>query len=76
MRIDDAKKYVAKKLGISVAELTDDVLMREVRQDLKIGVIRSLPGLPKGVEAKHHISRLLGIEINSLRVFRERLQEV
>lgn len=72
MKIVEAKKYVADKLGISVGEISDEVRMREIREDLKIGVIRSLSGLPKGIEAKHHIARLLDIEINSVNVFKER----
>ena len=72
MKIAEAKKYVADKLGISVPEIHDPVIMREVREDCRIGVIQSLPGLPKGMEAKHHIAHLLGIEINSLSLFKRR----
>ena len=73
MKIEEAKKYVADKLGVSVDELTDVVSMAEIRDDLKIGGVYSSMGSPKGIEAKHHISELLGIEINSLRLFKERL---
>ena len=72
MKIAEAKKYVADKLAVSVAEIHDPVLMREVREDCKIGVIQSLPGHPKGMEAKHHIARLLDIELNSLKIFNQR----
>lgn len=72
MKIEEAKKFVADKLGVSVDELTDVVSMTEIRDDLKIGGIYSSMGSPKGIEAKHHISELLGIEINSLRLFKER----
>lgn len=72
MKIAEAKKYVAHKLGISVPEIHDPVLMREIREDCKIGVIQSLPGLPKGMEAKHHIAALLDIKINSLDLFNQR----
>ena len=72
MKIQEAKKFVADKLGVSVDELTDVVSMTEIRDDLKIGGIYSSMGSPKGIEAKHHISELLGIEINSLRLFKER----
>jgi hypothetical protein len=47
--------------------------MAEIRDDLKIGGVYSSMGSPKGIEAKHHISELLGIEINSLRLFKERV---
>jgi len=72
MKIGEAKKFVADKLGVSVDELNDAVLMAEIREDLKIGGVYSSMGSPKGIEAKHHISELLGIEINSLRLFKER----
>ena len=74
MKIGEAKRYVAEKLRVSVTELTDDALMWELRKDLKIGVIYSKPGLQKGIEAKHHIARLLNIEINSLNKFRQRIE--
>ena len=61
---------VAAKLGVAADELTDSTVMGEVREDLKIGGIYSLMGSPKGIEAKHHISELLGIDINSLKRFR------
>lgn len=73
MKIEEAKKFVADKLGVSVNELTDVVSMTEIRDDLKIGGVYSSMGSTKGIEAKHHISELLGIEINSLRLFKERL---
>ncbi len=72
MKIEEAKKFVADKLGVSVDELTDVVSMTEIRDDLKIGGVYSSMGSPKGIEAKHHISELLGIEINSLKLFKER----
>lgn len=72
MKNAEAKKYVAGKLGISVLDLIDEVRMRELREDLKIGFITSRGGHPKGMEAKHHIARLLGIDINSVNVFQSR----
>ena len=70
MKIAEAKQYVADKLSVSVPELTDEVLMREVREDRKLGFITSRGGHPKGIEAKHHIARLLDISINSIDVFK------
>ena len=72
MKIAAAKKYVAHKLGISTTELIDEVVMREVREDHKIGFITSRGGHPKGIEAKHHIARLLDIDINSVNRFKQR----
>jgi dimethylamine---corrinoid protein Co-methyltransferase len=74
MKIAEAKDYVAGKLGLSVQELIDVVRMREVREDLKIGFITSRGGHPKGIEAKHHIARLLDIDINSVNVFKARCE--
>lgn len=72
MKIDEAKRYVADKLHIAVPDLSNEVLMREVREEYKIGTIQSLAGFPKGIEAKHNISDLLGLAINSVNVFQSR----
>jgi dimethylamine--corrinoid protein Co-methyltransferase len=72
MKLAEAKIYVADQLGISTTELIDEVVMREVREDHKIGFITSRGGHPKGIEAKHHISRLLDIDINSVNRFKQR----
>ncbi len=72
MKVTEAKKYVADKLGISTTELIDEVVMREVREDHKLGFITSRGGHPKGIEAKHHIARLLDIDINSVNRFKQR----
>jgi dimethylamine--corrinoid protein Co-methyltransferase len=67
MKIADAKAYVADKLGVSVSDLTDPVVMTEVRQDLGIGSLSPLPGCPKGIEAKIHAANILDIDINCVR---------
>ena len=67
MKIDEAKKYVADKLSVSVADLTDPVIMTEVREDLDIGSISPLPGCAKGIEAKLRIAEVLDIDINCVR---------
>ncbi len=72
MKIKEAKAYVAGKLKVSVSELTDPVIMNEVRTELGIGVITPLPGVPKGIEAKFNIAKVLDLEINSVKRFRER----
>ena len=69
MRLDQAKKYVADKLGTSVSDLVDPVRMAELREDLNIGLINPQPSFAQGMEAKIRISRLLDIEINSVRKF-------
>jgi hypothetical protein len=72
MRIAEAKAYVADKLGVAVSELTDPVIMTEVRQDLQIGQIMPLPGCAKGIEAKFRMAEVLGIDINCVNRFRDR----
>ena len=71
MKIAEAKAYVAGKLKISVTELTDPVIMTEVRQDLQIGVMSPQPGDAKGIEAKFRIAEILGIDINCVNRFKK-----
>lgn len=52
MRLPQAKASVAEKLRVSPVELSDEVVMREVREELDIGVITSVPGASKGLAAK------------------------
>ncbi len=70
MKIQEAKEYVAGKLKVSVSDLTDPVTISEVREDLRLGSINPLPGCVKGIEAKHRIAEILGIDINCVRRFR------
>ena len=72
MKIVEAKKYVADKLKVSVSDLTDPVIMTEVREDLDIGSISPLPGCAKGIEAKLRIAEVLGIEINCIRRLKDK----
>jgi hypothetical protein len=72
MKIDEAKKYVADRLKVPVADLTDPIIMNEVREDLKLGVLHPHGGSPKCMEAKFNIARLLDIDINCVRRFREK----
>jgi len=69
MKIQQAKKYVAEKLGVSILDLTDPVIMTEVRDDLQIGVMTPLPGCAKGIEAKFRIADLLDIDIGCVKPF-------
>lgn len=74
MRLNDAKDYVAKKLGVSTMDLSDEYVMRDLREELGIGVITSVAGAPKGIAAKMNIEKLLDIKINSCEKFREKLK--
>lgn len=71
MRLSEAKDYVSKKLGVDVIDLANEHVMREVREELDIGVITSVPGCAKGIAAKMNVEKLLDIKINSCEKFRE-----
>ena len=73
VRIQEAKRYVADRLGIAVPELVDPVIMTEVREDLQIGAVTPLPGCAKGIEAKFRIAEVLGIDINCVQRFKDKI---
>lgn len=75
MRVKDAKAYVAKKLGIDVIDIADEFVMRDLREELGIGVVTGVPGAPRGIAAKMNIENLLDIKINSCEKFREKTQK-
>ncbi len=70
MKITEAKEYVAEKLGVTPMDLSNEEMMRQIREDLNIGVIISLAGGPKGMAAKCRIAELLDIDINSVNLFK------
>jgi dimethylamine--corrinoid protein Co-methyltransferase len=70
MKIDPAKKYVAEKLRVGTADLVDEESMRQLREDLGIGIVTSVAGSPKGIRAKLKIAELLDIQINSVDLFK------
>ncbi len=70
MKIAEAKQYVAKKLGIAIADLTNEEVMRRLREDLGIGIITSVAGSPKGIRAKLKIAEIFDVPINSVKLFR------
>lgn len=69
MKINEAKRYVAEKLGVDVIDLTNVEVIRSIREDLGIGIITSVAGSPKGIRAKIKIAELLDIHINSVDLF-------
>jgi len=73
MKIKEAKEYVANKLGISILDLSDPIVMGELREDLNIGTVAFLVGGARGMEAKLRIAELLGIEINCVKRFKDRI---
>jgi len=72
MKIDDAKQYVADKLGVKPIELSDSDLMAGIRAKHGLGRSFDLNNAPKGIEAKFNIARVLGIKINSVELFRQK----
>jgi dimethylamine--corrinoid protein Co-methyltransferase len=48
--------------------------MREVREELDLGIITSVPGCAKGIEAKVRIAELLGIEIAGVNRLKEKMK--
>jgi len=77
MKVNEAKEYVAKKLGVSVSDLADPVAMDVVRRDLGLGMLSAClyPDAPKGIEAKFNIAEVLDIEINCVNKFKDRISK-
>jgi dimethylamine--corrinoid protein Co-methyltransferase len=71
MRLPQAKRYVADRLGIGEIDLTDSTIMRELRAELDIGVVTGVPGAAKGIAAKARIADLLDVTIPSVSRFRD-----
>ncbi len=71
MRIHEAKKYVADKLKVSTLELSDPVVMQELRAEKGLGVLMPFGGTAKGIQCKFNIARILDIKINCVDRFRQ-----
>src|ERR1035437_10187724 len=64
MRITEAKRYVADKLHVTPLDLSDPHTMRNLREELDIGVITGVPGVAKGIAAKIKDAELPDNQIN------------
>jgi hypothetical protein len=73
MKIAEAKQYVANELKIDFIDLSNEEVMQQIRTDLDIGVITAVAGSAKGIAAKCRIAELLGIQINSVNLFRSKI---
>ena len=77
MRLEQAKQYVAGKLGVNTIDLGDPLVMHDVRAELGLGRITvqelTYPDQPGALEAKFHIAEVLDIPINSVERFSERV---
>lgn len=75
MRLSEAKRYVADRLGCSIDDLTDAFAMEQIRGELGLGRVLDHstlhPGEPNGIAAKFRIADLLGVPINSVDNFRK-----
>jgi hypothetical protein len=73
MRLGPAKRHVADRLGLTPEELSDPVVMNEVRRDRGLGRIpvqdATYANEPDALEAKFAIADLLGVPINAVRRF-------
>ncbi len=76
MRLPEAKAYVAERLGVAPAELSDPVLMNELREELGLGRITTFeishPTQAVAMEAKLNVEEVLGVPVTSVRRFAER----
>ena len=76
MRLVEAKRYVADRLHIALVDLSDPLVMHELRGELGLGRIPFggggvYPNQPQAMEAKFRIADLLDIPINCVDRFRE-----
>jgi len=80
MRLTQAKEYVAERLGVEPATLSDPIAMADVRAELGLARIvtfeATYPDEPNAIEAKFNISDLLGIPINCVERFKKRTGRV
>ena len=73
MKLNDAKEYVANKLGCSVMYLTDSAMMKEIRESLDIGTTLDRKHAANGIMAKMKIAELLDIRIPSVEIFKKKI---
>ena len=75
MRLEQAKQHVAERLGVSIVDLSDPLVMHDVRRERGLGLIPvqelTYPDEPGAIEAKFRISEVLDVPINSVQKFEE-----
>ncbi len=68
MRLPEAKKYVAGKLGCGIRDLSDPTAMEQIRLEKGLGTLAFTssvqPDEPGMMEAKFNIAKTLDIPIN------------
>jgi len=74
MRLPEAKAYVADRLGVTAADLSDPVMMSDVRRERGLGTIptedTATVADALAIEAKVNISRVLDVPVRSVERFR------
>ena len=74
MRLPEAKAYVADKLGVTPADLSDPVVMSDVRRERGLGTIPTEDTATVddalAIEAKVNIARVLDVPVRSVERFR------
>jgi dimethylamine--corrinoid protein Co-methyltransferase len=73
MKINEAKQYVADKLGCTVFDLSDSAKMKEIRESLDIGTTLVRTNASMGMAAKIKIAELLDIRIPSVEKFKKQV---
>jgi len=75
MRLPEAKAYVADRLGVSPADLSDPVTMSDVRRERGLGTIptedTATVNDALAIEAKVNIARVLDVPVRSAQRLRE-----
>lgn len=75
MRLPQAKAYVAERLGVTPADLSDPVAMAEVRRARGLGTIptedTATVADALAIEAKLNIARVLDVPVRSVERLRE-----
>lgn len=76
MRLKEAKRYVADKLGCGIRDLSDPVAMEQIRIEKGLGTLPFTAAVRPDdagmMEAKFNIARTLDIPINCVERFRRR----
>ena len=73
MKLAEAKQYVAEKLKVEISDLVNEEVIRQLREQLGIGMITAVAGSPKGMRAKLKVAELLDIQINSVELFKSQI---
>ena len=73
MKLAEAKQYVAEKLKVGVPDLINEEIIRQLRENLGIGLITSVAGSPKGMRAKIKIAELLDVRVNSVEMYKSQI---